>query len=268
MLCVRISVCAGLAATLGLLALVGCGSSGPSKTEIAQERARVTGILSASVARRDRLAALQAARQREAKCRSQVGSALQILDSVNSSTSGGITLSYYGNRRDELETELDRIPRGSLDQQCLRVLKLVNQGASDHRGAYDSFYSCAVTYADVCDINTDKTYLFLIHSYWQSASSDARHAEKQLQSIGAHPHPPTKASPFLPRTDGAVHASIYGRIADRLCSSNVLKAAVEPCQALQDVLAGGVGEDEEADLNEALSAIASAYGIGEPTGKA
>jgi len=31
------------------------------------------------------------------------------------------------------------------------------------------------------------------------------------------------------------------------------------------VLAGGVSEDEEADLNEALSAIVSAYELGEPT---
>jgi hypothetical protein len=46
-----------------------------------------------------------------------------------------------------------------------------------------------------------------------------------------------------------------------MCGARAPSDAVEPCQALRDLLIQGVAVDEEADLNDAVSDILNAYGL-------
>jgi hypothetical protein len=56
---------------------------------------------------------------------------------------------------------------------------------------------------------------------------------------------------------------VYGEAVALTCDGeNVPSDAVGPCQALRDVVIQGVAEDEEADLNDALSGIVDAYELG------
>jgi hypothetical protein len=73
---------------------------------------------------------------------------------------------------------------------------------------------------------------------------------------------PERFGPDLPRTDGAVAKSVYGRGDALLCTGErVPSDAVEACQSLRDLLIQGVSVDEEADLNDAVSNLLQAYGL-------
>jgi hypothetical protein len=252
-------------ATVALLAIAsasGCGGKGgPTKAEIAQERTKLTKVLAAEVTRRERQQAVKSAETREMTCRLRIETPLDSVRALTESTSIFITISSYNQRLAELDTELNRVPRGSLDSACLKVLKFVEDAADDHHKAYDAAFSCAVTYSNVCDIATDKDYRLILNDYWGFAASDARRAEKALRAMAKDVHP-KRHSPFLPRTEASVRTSLVGGVADLLCATSTRPTAVEPCQSLRDVLAQGVTVEEEAELNDALAGIAHAYGLG------
>jgi hypothetical protein len=56
-----------------------------------------------------------------------------------------------------------------------------------------------------------------------------------------------------------VDGSIYGAASRDLCGAKAPVDAVEPCQQLRDVLAGGVTEGELGDLDKATERLNAAY---------
>lgn len=277
MRCLTAGLCTTVAALVPL-ALLGCGGGGPSKAEIAEERARLTSVLSAEVVRRQHAEA----RMRESACRAHVGRALSLLAGA---LSGYVSLDTYSGRMDEIATELDRIPRGSLDERCLEVERGLVAAEAIHKKVVRDWSDCLVEYGSLCGSiisvctganppadtcretgNLDDTFELeldimrltaqIMRDDWKRAAKKVENAREALRSIGTA----ERTNPNLPRSEQAVGGSVYGKTVALMCDANgVPSDAVDPCQTLRDVLIQGVTEDEEADLNDALSGIVDAY---------
>ena len=266
--------------------MVGCGSSGPSKAEIAQQRVQLTKLLSTEVIKRNETKA----RASESSCRAQVGRALSLLEHQPDTKQEflSVDIGEYRARVDDIETELDRIPRGSIGERCLKVVLALSKAGSVDKDAADQWSDCIVKDAPDCetfitscatdkpdrqfcpqgDVNLNDTYQLelsviaitgsLIHNDWKQAAKIVRKAKTLLAAIGAVAPPSLK----LPRTDETARRSLYGNVETSMCSgASVPTAAAQPCQDLRDLLVQGIGSEEEADLNKALSGIADAYGL-------
>jgi hypothetical protein len=130
-----------VAATLP--ALSACGNGGPSQREITQDRGRLGRILSAEVTRIEKTKA----HQRESACRSQVGRALALLDKqpqiLGKDPSILASLDTYSVRVAEIDTEIGRVPRGSLDSRCLLTLRALTAAAAIHKEVVREWSDCA-----------------------------------------------------------------------------------------------------------------------------
>jgi hypothetical protein len=118
-----------------------------------------------------------------------------------------------------------------------------------------------------CDSLDDSRQLYasIMRIGWGLATAKVKTAKRLLTAIGEDVQAPPPPSLFLPRTEQEVGASIFGLTAKHLCAKDGPQQAIQPCQTLHDILTAGIGEDEEADLNEALSGIVAAYGLGSAT---
>jgi hypothetical protein len=91
---------------------------------------------------------------------------------------------------------------------------------------------------------------------WQEASKKVRSARTLLDAVGVA----TRANQEVPRSQQAVGGSVIGRAVGVLCDGDSVPSdAVEPCQDLRDLLIQGVTDDEDSDLNAALSSLVDAY---------
>jgi len=282
-------LCATLGASVvaGSLTLMGCGGGEPSKAEVAEERTRLTNVLSAEVMRREQVSA----RARESACRSQVGRALSLLDKQPHALSGPkeplflASLDTYSERVEEISTEMGRIPRGSLDQRCLQVHRMLGAAEAVHRAVIEEWSDCLNKYGSFCDtiislcagdnppkdtceetnnlqdsfeLSMDVMRLTaqIMRDDWQAANTRLRNAKDLLDAMGTVEH----ANQNVPRSERAVGGSVIGRAVALLCAGDSVPSdAVEPCQDLRDVLIQGVADDEDSDLNTALSGLVDAY---------
>ena len=97
------------------LSVVGCGGSDASPEEIAQERVALTNVLSAEVMASER----ERSRATQSACRSQVGKALALLSEHPELPLIVADVTRYSRHLAEINTELKRVPRGSLNSKCL-----------------------------------------------------------------------------------------------------------------------------------------------------
>lgn len=249
-----------LAATIASI-VAGCGGGGgPSQAEIAHERTQLTNALSNAIVRREQVEGRKAAKRAEAACRAQVGKALDLLGSLYS---GYLSVSSYGDSIDGLNRELDRVPRGSLSSKCLEVVREVEDAVGSNERTYSNFYNCVTVYIDSCNVG-DADHQSLLKITESVTKDYLSSASAKLRAIGRARTKPVRPSVFLPRTESSVKGTVYGVTAEYFCGSDVRQSAVEPCQQLRDVLVDGVEEGEEESLNEALTGIAKAYGLGLP----
>jgi hypothetical protein len=255
-------------AALSSAGAAGCGTSGPSREELAAERTRLTALVAPEIQKRERQAAVGAASRKEAECRSHLGRALSLLDERPELTIGRkapslyATFDTYRERVDEIDTELGRIPRGSLNQECLQVLRVLTEAGAYHKEAHQTWLRCVLYYSS-CDVIVRfyEDYEEILRLTWQLANRKVKTAKTLIRAVGDHAAGPAAPSVFLPRTEQDVAASIFGLTAKHLCEDDVPEQAIQPCQTLRDVLTAGVGEDEEEDLNKALSDLLDAYGL-------
>lgn len=272
---------AGLIATLSLTAAA-CGGSEPSAAEIEEERTSLTTVLSAEVAKRE----ARAAQAREEACRAQLSRALALLKKHPERPLIVADVQDYSLHVDEIDTELGRLPRGSLAAECLEVVRLLSAAGASLREAVQSWAEDEAefgvlfggTLADCArpepleekcayqnlDVDDDFEFLLLgmrvgaavIRNHWIAADKKVVAAEEVLAKVGTAP----KTVHDLPRSEAEVSGSVYGRANDLMCVGDTVPAdALEPCQAFRDVLLQGVATDEEGDLNEAMSDLVAAY---------
>ena len=121
-------VALGVVLLAASLASVGCGGTDPSPEEITQERVAFTKLLSAEVMKSER----ERTRKTQSACRAQVGKALSLLSEHPELPLIVADVTRYSRHLDEVNTELGRVPRGSLDSKCLECFaSLIQQPRSD-----------------------------------------------------------------------------------------------------------------------------------------
>jgi hypothetical protein len=271
----------GLIATLSLAAAA-CGGSEPSAAEIAEEWASLTTVLSAEVSKRE----ARVAQAGEKTCRAQLNRAFALLNKHPERPLIVADVQDYSLHVDEIDTELGRVPRGSLAPECLEALRQLSAAEASLQEAVQVWAQdeaefgvlfgmaladcarpkpleekCAYRNLDVDDgfeftLMRMRLGAAVIRDHWIAADKKVVAAGDALARMGTAP----KAARDLPRSEAEVNGSVYGKARDLMCVGDTVPAdALETCQAFRDVLLQGVATDEEVDLNEAISDLLLAY---------
>jgi hypothetical protein len=247
-----------------------CGGGGPSEEEIAADRQALTTAIATEIRRRDVVHLEAKAKKRAQTCRSHVAGFVEALRDVDSRLDVGLSYSEYSDAVGDAAVERGRAGNAaSAGRACARIANAAESAFNLYNGAVQTWNDCIfddpISIYDVgCTLDDIE---FDLQLNWLKASDKVETAVERLESLGSSVPDPPKYVTTVPRLAASVEDSIYGQAVKRLCEGDAPVIAADPCAELHEILAEGVENREEDDLNEALLGVTDAYSI-TPTGLA
>lgn len=248
-----------------LVLAAGCGSSGPSPEEVTEQRHLLSTALAEEIYKRDQIAAQKAAQERARRCRAAISSFLDAVQEVDSRLDVGLSYDEYSDAVGDASVERGRARDvGSFGRRCQRAFTAAEEAFHKYRSGASTWNDCISDVSVSIYFDTSCTFDDIdpeMQEYWADAHSLIETAFQRLRSVAGNPSTPRRPSHLLPRSASEVEQTVYGVTARQLCSSSAPVVAEEPCDSLVGLLAGGVDEDEEVELNDVLLGITEAYGL-------
>ena len=264
----HLTVWIALTAALACVAS-GCGG-GPSKDDLAKERASYVVPLQEAIQARELGAARRVAAARESKCRKRIGGFVSALRDLDSVLNVGVTLTSYSDELGRARIQYDRIGGGAgLDSDCASAARTAESAFDTHIDAYNYWRDCLAGegawafaqneygYSD-CEFDWIEGSM---QSYWRSSSKYTAQARRRLDAIGTKFDRPDFVSNEVPINDYTVAGTVYSKTLRYFCATDVPLDAQEPCTDLKSLLEGGISDGELDDLNDDLEGVTAAYGL-------
>jgi hypothetical protein len=239
---------AGLLVAVLAFAATACG--GPSEQELAEARSEQLNKLTPTLQSR-----LQAqAESQKTACENELGDFLEAVDEIDSRLSVGMNYSDYSGKTADAKVAYDRVDAGELTQRaCVNAALAGEQALRSYIAAYTIWNDCFDS--DYCSNDSITPEL---QAKWAQATRKNQKAQELLDSVG-------KAGVIgnrdFPRSVGEVDGTIYGTIASAVCATPDPPAARAPCEELRNLIAGGVTEDEEGDVDGRIDELVDALGL-------
>jgi hypothetical protein len=254
--------------TLTTLTAAGCGGGGPSPAEISAERLALTQAIAAELRERDVAHQKRKAAKRDQACRTRVAGFVESLRDIDSRLDVGLSYNEYSDVVGDASVERGRADAAAqAGRTCARIASASEAAFGLYNDAVQTWNDCLfddpISIFDVGCTTDDIEYE--LQDYWYRASAKVERALDLLEGLGDNVGSPPTYSTFLPRVSSAVETSLYGVAGKRLCDNDAPLLAQEPCAELRELLAGGISEEEEGDLNDALVALTEAYDITPPS---
>jgi hypothetical protein len=253
----------GTTTLLVILCAFASGCGGPSAEEIAAEREQLSTPLANEAKKRETTQAQNKGKQAADACRSEAREFIRALQGLDGRINVGISYVNYGEELGEAGATYRRMDVSDQPPACASALVAGETALDQFNNAQDVWGDCIFDDYDFCDTDS-ASFQDELQGAWSKGSDALEELERNFDKL---PSDMTDRSTIgdwstaVPRASGFVKGSLYGVAEQLFCKGSTDADRTEACTKLQEVLAEGVEQDEDDDLNDAIRKLDESLGI-------